>query len=430
MRDTSNAAEILIIDDDPGLSYLIQATLEREGYRVNLVRTGLEALTWLGEERADLLLIDYRLPDMQAGELIDGLAAMGCEAAFVIITGYGDERVAVDMMKRGARDYLCKDAHLLESIPKVVARVLTGRARDRRLAFAEQALDLYSAALKQASEALVILELARDDSGARILYANPAFSRLTGVDEVDLYGRALSEFVLPLRDPVARRDFEAALAGKKNFQGVVGILNASGVAPAHELKLRPASEGKSIGSHVVLSARAASGEPAIEVSADELARLAGRAPAAALPSTSARAASECEPAQTALAPRSRLLVVEDERLVRDLIVKTLSRAGYEVESSADPLEALDSWRDRSEPLDLVISDMMLPSLSGTEFVARLRERNPGVRVIYMSGYGEDSKVQGETGAGRGSFLAKPFSPTELLAAVHASLQREGSGRPE
>src|ERR1041385_3341611 len=99
---TSKPALILIVDDDAGLLSLIQKALKREGFVTASAHSGQEAIAWHSQNSADLMLLDLKLPDIEGKELINRLATLGKPTPFIVITGQGDERVAVDMMKRGA----------------------------------------------------------------------------------------------------------------------------------------------------------------------------------------------------------------------------------------------------------------------------------------------------------------------------------------
>src|SRR5262249_52427573 len=109
-----------------------------------------EAFDWLCRQQPELMLLDLQLEDVGGRELIDHLTAQGKSVPFVIITGQGDERVAVDMMKRGAIDYLVKDAAFLDFLPDVVRRALSQLERDKKLAAAEEALRRSEANLAKA----------------------------------------------------------------------------------------------------------------------------------------------------------------------------------------------------------------------------------------------------------------------------------------
>jgi signal transduction histidine kinase len=135
---TSPAQTIFVVDDDEGLTRLIARSLRREGYHAETAISGKDAMAWLEEHEASLMLLDLKLADFNAPELVERLKAGGRLVPFVIITGQGDERVAVDMMKRGALDYIVKDGQFLELVPTVVHRSLAQVDRERRLAAADE----------------------------------------------------------------------------------------------------------------------------------------------------------------------------------------------------------------------------------------------------------------------------------------------------
>lgn len=130
---------ILVVDDDQGLLVLIRNALRGENRHVATVPSGREALVWLERHPADLLLLDLRLRDIRGVEFLTALAEAGHRVPFIIITGQGDEREAVEMMKRGALDYLVKDVDFIEFLPTVVNRALEWQAKDRKLAETEAA---------------------------------------------------------------------------------------------------------------------------------------------------------------------------------------------------------------------------------------------------------------------------------------------------
>jgi len=142
MSQDKPAASLLIVDDDRGLLRLAAKTLERQGFAVATAAAGAEAIAWLKASQPDLLLLDLKLQDCDARQLIRQLSDLNRLPPFLIITGQGDERVAVEMMKSGARDYLVKGADFLELLPAVAARVLAQIAQEAKLAAAEAALRL------------------------------------------------------------------------------------------------------------------------------------------------------------------------------------------------------------------------------------------------------------------------------------------------
>jgi hypothetical protein len=142
MSQDRPTATLLVVDDDRGLLRLAAKALERKGFSAATASSGAEALAWLQARQPDLLLLDLKLQDCDARQVIRRLSDLKRLPPFLIITGQGDERVAVEMMKGGARDYLVKGADFLQVLPAVAARVLGQIEQEAKLAAAEKALRL------------------------------------------------------------------------------------------------------------------------------------------------------------------------------------------------------------------------------------------------------------------------------------------------
>ncbi|MEI7811810.1 MAG: ATP-binding protein [Ignavibacteria bacterium] len=114
----------LIIEDDIYLIGLIKENIEACGFQTVAIHSAEEAIQWLTANTPRLMVLDYRLPDMDGKEFISELKKLLPDIPpFIVSTGQGDERIAVDMMKLGARDYIIKDHYFLERLPEVVKRV-------------------------------------------------------------------------------------------------------------------------------------------------------------------------------------------------------------------------------------------------------------------------------------------------------------------
>ncbi|MBL8959705.1 MAG: response regulator [Gemmatimonadetes bacterium] len=117
-----------------------------------------------------------------------------------------------------------------------------------------------------------------------------------------------------------------------------------------------------------------------------------------------------------------VLLVEDEAIVRLLAVELLQRLGYRVLVAARPSEALEILGDRTEEIDLLITDLVMPEMNGAELYQAAARARPGLRVMYMSGYAPD-KILRETVQKPGTFfLAKPFTMRQLADRVRDALQ--------
>ncbi len=121
-------------------------------------------------------------------------------------------------------------------------------------------------------------------------------------------------------------------------------------------------------------------------------------------------------------PRSgseRILVVEDEAVVRRVLVNMLHRQGYEVMAADKPSVALEIALDPSNVIDLMVSDVVMPEMSGVDLYDRIRRARPSLPVLYVSGYAHD--VTTAHGVELIDLLQKPFSPKDLTARIESLL---------
>ncbi len=117
---------------------------------------------------------------------------------------------------------------------------------------------------------------------------------------------------------------------------------------------------------------------------------------------------------------TRILVVDDEELVRSLTVQVLERAGYDVVGAGDAQLALDLLDE--ERFDLVVSDVVMPGLSGVELLNELRDLRPELPVVLMTGGSpEPERTTRALELGANGIVYKPYSHSELLDAVRAAL---------
>src|SRR6266481_6211974 len=118
-----------------------------------------------------------------------------------------------------------------------------------------------------------------------------------------------------------------------------------------------------------------------------------------------------------------ILLAEDEDEVRALTREVLERQGYRVLEASDGLEALRRYEAEGDRIDLVLSDVVMPRMSGRELVDRVRAIRPDMRVLYMSGYTEDAIVRHGVRDASTVLLGKPFAPADLLAKIREVLDR-------
>jgi signal transduction histidine kinase/ActR/RegA family two-component response regulator len=145
----------------------------------------------------------------------------------------------------------------------------------------------------------------------------------------------------------------------------------------------------------------------------------------AAPSAAAPAAEEGSTAERA--GSETILVVEDQNEVRRLASVALRKSGYTVVEAADGKEALAVAALLKERVDLLVSDVVMPGMTGGEVAKRLRERWPGLKVLFISGYTDDLIVRNATSAKDAGFLQKPFASSTLTAKVREILDSMPAG---
>jgi CheY-like chemotaxis protein len=141
-----------------------------------------------------------------------------------------------------------------------------------------------------------------------------------------------------------------------------------------------------------------------------------------LPAVDGRAAPARapRPQPEALQGRETILLCEDEEALRFMIGRILGDAGYEVIAAPGGAEALELAAARNAPVDALVTDVIMPGLSGPDVAECLRARQP-VRTLFLSGYTADVLTDRATLSSDSAFLEKPFAPDDLLRALRALL---------
>jgi two-component system cell cycle sensor histidine kinase/response regulator CckA len=129
------------------------------------------------------------------------------------------------------------------------------------------------------------------------------------------------------------------------------------------------------------------------------------------------------PVEQDLTGRGVVLLIEDEAPVRAFAARALKLRGYEVLEAASAEEALDLLDDPALEVDVLVSDVVMPGMDGPSCVRKAREKRPGVRVVFVSGYAEDALRRSMAGLDNCVFLPKPFSLNELTAKVKECISR-------
>lgn len=115
----------------------------------------------------------------------------------------------------------------------------------------------------------------------------------------------------------------------------------------------------------------------------------------------------------------RILVVDDDRDIRDLVAIKLESAGLDVETRADGSQALEAAAEGE--WSVIVLDVMMPGMSGIDVLRAMRDRGDRTPVILLTARGQEKDIEAGFAAGADHYVTKPFSPRALLARVNAVL---------
>ncbi len=123
---------------------------------------------------------------------------------------------------------------------------------------------------------------------------------------------------------------------------------------------------------------------------------------------------------------ARLLIVEDDPEMRELLRKVLEKEGYLVSVAADGREASASLS--RAPCDLVVTDMLMPDDGGLELLQAIRKSRPTLPVIIITAFGDWKSYSRALELGAAAFISKPLKMAELIGAIHTALAGRGASR--
>lgn len=123
-----------------------------------------------------------------------------------------------------------------------------------------------------------------------------------------------------------------------------------------------------------------------------------------------------------------ILIVDDSSALRLVFSKVIEGAGYDVLVAPDGFAALEVAEAHAGPIDLLLTDVVMPRMSGRELYEQLGTRDPDLRVVFSSGYARDDVLRYGIEDGRFSFVQKPISNDELLERIREELDRGARDR--
>ena len=124
----------------------------------------------------------------------------------------------------------------------------------------------------------------------------------------------------------------------------------------------------------------------------------------------------------------RILLVDDEKDVRERLYTLLEREGYEVLASSNGPDALRIFRSSVRPIELLVTDYNMPGMSGLELARECSRLSGELKVLYVSGSRPDAKLRADLQTGQRGFLAKPFRGGDLLRKARELMEAESTGQ--
>ncbi|HAS82761.1 MAG TPA: hypothetical protein DCS43_08850 [Verrucomicrobia bacterium] len=227
--------EVLVVEDDDLLRGLIVDLLTKRGFTVVGVATGGDAVAQvLQKPPAPVLLLDQQLPDMKGQDVVSALAGCGIKAQFIMMTGLGDERFAVDMMKFGAVDYLVKDGMLLDVLPGVLERAFRTIESERLLQATERALRESEKRFRGLFQDMTAVAVHGFDRHGVVHYWNKASSELFGYAPHEVIGNNFIELIVPpeKRGEMTEKIRRMADSGEMESAGEVDFVRRDGAGVA------------------------------------------------------------------------------------------------------------------------------------------------------------------------------------------------------
>jgi PAS domain S-box-containing protein len=201
MHSSQHPRSLLLVEDNPEDMVVLRRYLSRSQqhrYITREARTGKQALAQCQEEHFDCIVLDYNLPDMKGTVFLDALRQQGTHPFLPVVvqTGLGNETIAVQLMKRGAQDYILKEQLSPELLCHTIESAIETMAMQRLLEEQRQELAQQSRAYQMLAEnSPDVIE--RIDAQFRHVYANSALTKITGIPIEAMLGKTAREVGLP-----------------------------------------------------------------------------------------------------------------------------------------------------------------------------------------------------------------------------------------
>jgi two-component system, cell cycle response regulator len=409
-REDEATQGLLIVEDDPDLGAYLETLLRKPGRVLYRAATAAQALVILEEREVSLILLDLILPDTDGRNLLVKLRERLSSASIPVIvtTAKGAEQTRAECLALGADDFLEKPVppEILEAA--VAARLRRGEGarqlrRDPLTGLPNRAAlheafqrGTYVAGLAGEELTLAVLNL----EGIRALKGDQLLRRVAGT-----LGRSLRA-----TDVLARWGGEefVAIFPRTGVEGAVHALENAQAALRKEAIILP--EGRTVS--LTFSAGVARVKEGMTV--EDAVAAADRLLSAAKAEGTGQLLSDADRRSP---PKRRILVAEDDELIRLVVRRLLEKEGFEVEACPDGQAALEAATRGGHAL--ILTDVRMPVLDGFGLLRRLRALPELARtpVVILSSMGDEEDVVKGFELGADDYILKPFASAELAARV-------------
>jgi two-component system cell cycle sensor histidine kinase/response regulator CckA len=237
----SEVLRLFLVEDDDDIALLMRKALQRAGHHVTRCRTAADALIVLGHSSFDLVLLDQRLPDMSGLDLLQALGSEGITTPVLMVTGYGDEQLATQVLRAGALDYVVKDPALtfLADLPKRVGESVTRHGlQDMNRLLIES--------LESTRDGIAISDLQ-----GTFLHVNRALERMSGYSREELLGQTPRLFKSGLHPPEFYASMWRTILARNSWQGEVINRRKDSTLLDASLTISPILDGRGQMTHFV-----------------------------------------------------------------------------------------------------------------------------------------------------------------------------------
>lgn len=221
--------KILLIEDNTDHVLFTKRALKNTGkpYELDAVGTGKEALSKITEKDYDLILCDFHLPDSSALDVLRKMREEGCDLPFVVVTSAGSEKIAVELMKEGAYDYLTKDLAYQDTLPIVIERSIERYAINKEKKELEEKVSRAAEEWETTFNSITDL-VSIHDKESNIVKINSTFAKIFNMKPEEIIGKKCYELFHCVKEPRAQCPHNRTLmtgkaAAEEFFEPKLGI---------------------------------------------------------------------------------------------------------------------------------------------------------------------------------------------------------------